>query len=364
MESTAFVPLSRWLLSGGLAIAGLAALFRYILVSLLRQTFIPRFSHSTAHTLAQRFQELQRHREQLTQRRFAVEHRKILETRVEERMRLDDILADIARDIEQIEESLRDIEGHPDFQPAALKQQTEPESKAAQQRQTRLRKAAQWCRVLLIGGLFLALTGGGGLMVSRQNTGDAIRTVEVAVERLADDIGKEVYEVFETIDSYGELAALEVSQKAPKLGQQLIAIDPDDHLLSLGHQIMKYEAAVWVFYMAASVETREHEKREYAEQGILFGERARTRIRDARENAASGEEQAQQLVGWIDGNLREERVIHHLALCFAIQAQLGDDEAPEQVNALIEELPASYQKRYPLYRDRELQWFLEQEQFR
>ncbi|MGE0083102.1 MAG: adenylate/guanylate cyclase domain-containing protein [Desulfococcaceae bacterium] len=184
----------------------------------------------------------------------------------------------------------------------------------------------------------------------------AISPAEAAVDEIKYKIIK-LHSAFESIDDYGDYAAREVREKAPRFAQQILNIDESG--MDLKHRILKYQFATFSFSMAAWVESDLKERKDYANQAISAGHKTIELIEEAESKASRGTKEDQVLADWIVSNHRKEGIHYFLAVSFAIKARDGDESAIREVSRHTDAIPASYKERYPLEKEPNLKWFLD-----
>lgn len=178
---------------------------------------------------------------------------------------------------------------------------------------------------------------------------------EIAIDKLKYEVIR-FHTKFESIDDYGGAAEQEVRREIPGLARQILNLSEEN--MDAQHRILKYQFGTHALVMAASVEPDKTEKLNYADQGILTGQKGLSLIEVSLEQASRGGEKEQELYEWIVSNRRKELMQYLVAILWAIKVRLGDETAAAETEKYIAMLPASYKERYPLETEPNLNWFL------
>ncbi len=167
----------------------------------------------------------------------------------------------------------------------------------------------------------------------------------------------ELHGIFESRYAFGESAAQEVREKAPRFAEQLLNLN--DEKMDMQHRILKYQFATFSSSMAAEVGIEDKEKKSYADQTIMAGSQGLRLIEDAKRRASDGNKSDQKLYEWIVSNQREELIRYMLAVTFAIKARLGDESSVSEVGKHLDAIPSSYKKLYPPDKDENIKWVMD-----
>ncbi len=151
-----------------------------------------------------------------------------------------------------------------------------------------------------------------------------------------------------------------VKKEASKLGRQILNIQDDK--LGMAAKITKYDTALMVFVMAASVETNKSARTLFADKAIKSGNDALESIDVAFSYAKSAKPEYQEIESWINDNEKEDYINYLLAGAYAIKVKDGDvawvDETKKRINA-ISKGKGGYLEREPLEKEEILKWFLD-----
>ena|GEM_PF-5995394 len=145
-----------------------------------------------------------------------------------------------------------------------------------------------------------------------------------------------------------------VLEKAPQLADTLLAISDKD--LSKLYQVMKHHLVSYSYMMAATVNgTGEEESLVYCQHSLEEAQITNQLIAKIKQMEETGEISSQQ-VHWID-NYIENNAKYATAICMAIRVRYGDETVTTtQAIDALDDIPASYKKKYPPAKNPHLQW--------
>lgn len=160
-----------------------------------------------------------------------------------------------------------------------------------------------------------------------------------------------------SIETYGERAAAEVREEAPKLAEQILNFS--DMTLSLAYQITKYQYGAYAYGVAAHVESAQRQRLAYAQRMVDSGQKALQLIDLVMEKAAN-EGAAQELYQFLTNDDARERTQYVVAVGFAIMARELNGTSVRQTREILSKIPQAYLDRYPPQTNPDLAWVLAQ----
>lgn len=308
---------------------------------------------------------------ELTREKLSVlEEQYIIETRGEERFRIEKLISQLKEERQLLEQELLQIEaqlGEALFSPT--------EGVASDGQDTPQWPATPWWVSLFTGRklryiVLLLILGVGAwgtvelLPVYWERSASSTQsrkttlTPEQKIDKLKDDLSR-LQIKRETLDLYPSYLP-EIRERAPSLARQFLNVSDEE--MDTGHKISKYEAATYAFKVAAEVENGETDVKEYIEQGIKAAGTANELIDEAIKNSStSNDEYDREVEEWIRENNIQEYITYILAQLYIIKAKkLHDSTLDITIQELINDIPDRYKEKYPLETDPNFKWYLDQ----
>lgn len=354
-----------WKLSKPLIVIGfLATVVLFIVkkkfVKKTKDSFLSSLKHHKKRRPHEQLADFEQHWEELREKLSRLEKQRLLETRVEEKFRIEKLIEEINAERDRVEKEIDDLETQLSSDTKkVIGAERIQEKPTITEKESLSKFLSENFGVLM--NFFLALSvivmisGIMGHIVYSYKEVHSKNTV-IGLQRQILALGG----LYESRDDYGDSATREVREKAPQLAKQLLNVT--DEYVEPDIKITKYHNVAYAFAMAASAETDNSERAVHADQSILAAEQCLVLIQQATDNAAGGGEYEQKLYEWIHSAHRKERTLYFLAVAFAIKARTGDDVAFPRTRKLLDAIPSAYKERYPPEKHPDLQWFLEHEE--
>jgi hypothetical protein len=171
------------------------------------------------------------------------------------------------------------------------------------------------------------------------------------------DILRPEFEIFKENQFSHDL----VLEKAPKFAERL-DVDNNEQI-SIQFKILKNGYAAYAYFMAATVDSNNTAKKQYADKAIMTGEKTLFFIRQALEMAKTGNKKDQMIASWIQENDERSRTLYIMTAVYAIKIRLNknNEVLAKKAIKLWESIPTAYKKQYPPKRHDDLKWFLAKE---
>lgn len=161
---------------------------------------------------------------------------------------------------------------------------------------------------------------------------------------------KELYEGIRDDYPINDATVVKVRTEAPLISQQLLRIDDD--LLQEYQVVYKYGYAAALLLWAAQTEPSDRQAEMHAsasELPLAKGFSEVERIREA-------EVQDLELLDWLEEKHIEEWLLYNKAIAMAMHSKVLGSVSWEEIELLLDRIPAVYLEKFPLNRNPALGW--------
>ncbi len=160
--------------------------------------------------------------------------------------------------------------------------------------------------------------------------------------------------VYESVQDYGEPAALKVRTQGPKLARRMLAIA--DRNLDEGFQLIKYAFSGCSLVLATQAELSVDAAIDDAQRAVVSIDRSLALISEIRAAADGSNPYYSDLASWIDDQDLENWSRYNRAIALAAQSRLGVGVQWSAIEEELQRIEPSYLVRFPIDRNKELAW--------
>lgn len=157
---------------------------------------------------------------------------------------------------------------------------------------------------------------------------------------------------YESVDDFGEPAAVKVRTDAPKVARRLLSVDDDN--LAQGYQITKYAFAGAAFTYAAQADSDRETALENSRQAIECIDRGLALIAQVRAAADGTDPDLSELSAWLDREDVDNWCYYNRAIALAVRLRHGYDVEWSAIENNLRQIASSYLDQFPIAKNQEL----------